>query len=298
VTSQKRHAASAVAEPPKHRPKSASLARQAKLMDFGTPRISRLISLGLSPLLIATALVAAPAMSEPLSLRDALLGKHGKTEHGASIAAGRYLPEEGEAFVVEPAEGQRVLLVRFEDNPEVYVLRPTPAPRGDVIYKNDVDEPMLRATRLGGLTVFTDAHPLGAAAAPAPGETNPLRLAPIPSANALLQSMVQASRWASHAAQHLVVFEAPDLSVKDITPAGGAVFADAAWVVAQAFNRLAAQGKDGKLIVQRYDKVEFANGKAANASIAGAVVQITVCTDKGYAGRPSSKRILAVLKRK
>ncbi|MEW6597730.1 MAG: DUF4908 domain-containing protein [Pseudomonadota bacterium] len=298
MTSQKRHAASAVAEPPDHRPKSASLARQAKMMDFGTPRISRLIAFGLSPLLIATALLAAPASGEPISLRDALLGKHGKTEHGANIAAGRYLPEEGEAFVVEPAEGQHVLLVRFEDNPEVYVLRPTAAPRGDVIYKNDVDEPMLRATRLGGLTVFTDAHPLGAAAAPAPGETNPLRLAPIASANALLQSMVQASRWASHAAQHLVVFEAPDLSAKDITPAGGAVFADAAWLAAQAFNRLAAQGKDGRLIVQRYDKVEFANGKAASATVTGAVVQITVCTDKGYAGRPSSKRILAVLKRK
>ena len=44
------------------------------------------------------------------------------------------------------------------------MLQPQPAPRGDVIYKNDLGEPVLRATRLGGVTVFTDHGPAGSAA--------------------------------------------------------------------------------------------------------------------------------------
>nr|QQZ52104.1 DUF4908 domain-containing protein [Phenylobacterium glaciei] len=39
------------------------------------------------------------------------------------------------------------------------------APRGDIIYKNDLGEPVLRATRLGGLTLFTPDRPGGTAAA-------------------------------------------------------------------------------------------------------------------------------------
>ena len=45
-------------------------------------------------------------------------------------------------------------LLRYSNSTEVWALRPQAAPRGDTLYVNDAGEPMLRATRLGGLTAF------------------------------------------------------------------------------------------------------------------------------------------------
>jgi hypothetical protein len=75
--------------------------------------------------------------------------------------------------------------------PEVWVLLPSPAPRGDVIYKNDLGEPMLRATRLGGFTLFTDDRPNGEAVSLAGGGA-PLRLPPM-SPQAVFDRLAQAS---------------------------------------------------------------------------------------------------------
>ena len=68
--------------------------------------------------------------------------------------------------------------MKFEDSPEVWVLLAAARrPRGDMIYKNDLGEPVLRATRLGGVTVFTDQRP-GAGRPALAGAGAPLRLAP------------------------------------------------------------------------------------------------------------------------
>ena len=101
----------------------------------------------------------------------------------------RYVSERGEAFIFDRTQLRPLL--KFEDSPEVWVLRSQPAPRGDVIYKNDLGQPMLRATRLGGFTLFTDARPRGAAVSLV-GEGAPLRLALL-SAQALYDRLLQAS---------------------------------------------------------------------------------------------------------
>ena len=91
--------------------------------------------------------------------------------------------------------------MKFDDSPEIWALRPHPAPRGDVIYKNDLGEPMLRATRLGGLTLFTADRPGGSPAA-LTGAGGALRLAPL-SPQALLEKLAQASARATRAARRL-----------------------------------------------------------------------------------------------
>ncbi len=67
--------------------------------------------------------------------------------------AGRYVADSGEAFVLG-GSGRQALL-RFKRRDETWVLRPTPAPRGDIIYRNDAGEQVLRVTPNGGMTVFT-----------------------------------------------------------------------------------------------------------------------------------------------
>jgi hypothetical protein len=235
---------------------------------------------------------AAAAEGPTGNLKEFLFGHRSEQ----SLAPGRYSPADGQSFVVDrPATPD--LLLRFDDTSEVLVLKPTSGPRGDVIYKDDTGQPILRATRLGGLTLFTQSRPAGAPAAWS-GESQPLKLPPLPSPNVLFQTLVQASLKASRAAQHLVMFEAQELRPQDVTPASGAVFADAAWTTAEAFARMAGRGPQGRQLAARFAKVQFIPGREPSAHVTGTVIQITVSPERGFAGRPSSARIVAVLSRK
>lgn len=223
------------------------------------------------------------------SLGQFLFGSHA----AAAPAVARYQVEDsGSSFVLDTAPGKPAYL-KFEGSPEIWALRPTPGPRGDVIYKNDMDEPMVRATHLGGVTLFTTDQPEGMPAA-FMGQAQAPHMMLDMGPEVLWNIFVQASARASRIAEHLVVFEGP----QDITPISAPVFADAAILTSQAFMRVGAKGKAGKTLVARFAKVEFDAGKGAAASAKGQVVRITVCPDQGIAGRPSSQRIASVISRR
>lgn len=227
--------------------------------------------------------VAAPALAQPGSLREGLFGegRYDSRRFSAPPVA-RYVVEDGGAFILDRSTPRP--MVKFEDSAEVWVLQPQPAPRGDIIYKNDLGQPVLRATRLGGLTVFTRDRPSGAAAAMVAGAT-PLRL-PTLGPEALLQRLAQASARASRAARRLIPFEA------DASPETAPLVADAAMVAAEAVVRLAADA-DGRQALSSIDKVTLVEGRRPGASLRGGVILITITPEDGMAGRPSSDRILA-----
>src|SRR5205085_2614180 len=125
-------------------------------------------------LLGAAALAAHPGPAAADGLRDGLFRKvPGVGRVPAPPLIARYVSEDGHSFVLDRSQPRPLL--KFDDSAEVWVLNPQPAPRGDTIYKNDLGEPMLRATRLGGVTLFTEDRPNGAAVSLAGGGT-PLRL--------------------------------------------------------------------------------------------------------------------------
>jgi hypothetical protein len=142
---------------------------------------------------------------------------------------------------------------------------------------------MLRATRLGGLTVFTPERPGGSPAALAGGGPT-LRLAPL-SPQALLERLAQASARATRAARRLIPFEA------DASPASSAVVADAATVTAEAVMRMSRR-PDGKTLLARLKKVKLVEGRKPAAALHGGEMRITVAPAEGLAGRPSSDRIM------
>lgn len=76
---------------------------------------------------------------------------------------GRYVSESGENFIFDRS-GSRPLF-RFERREETWILRPTPAPRGDIIYRNDQGAQVLRVTPGGGMTLYTVRAPSGTPAA-------------------------------------------------------------------------------------------------------------------------------------
>ena len=234
-------------------------------------------------------LYAAPA-SAGMVVRTSMLGQFIFGGQGADDRSqpappvARYVSDEGQTFVLD--RSSPTPLLKFEDSPEVLALSPSPAARGDTIYKDDMGDPILRITRLGGLTIFFPDRPGGAPVAFA-GQAQGIRLAPM-SAGALLQRLAIASSRASHAARKLIVFDA-----QEVTPGSEAVIADAAFVASQAFIRLAGR-PGGENVLARFERVLFKPGSKNSVSCGKGVINITVNPKQGLAGRPSSARIISV----
>ncbi|HLI66080.1 MAG TPA: DUF4908 domain-containing protein [Caulobacteraceae bacterium] len=183
-----------------------------------------------------------------------------------------------------------LVLMRFDQSNEVWLLTAQPAPRGDMIYRNDAGEPMLRATRLGGMTLFTLDHPEGTPVAFV-GDAAPLRPSPpVTTPAALLQRLAQASAHASHAVQRLIVFEA-----RDVTPQSATLIADAAGVTSEAIVSITRRA-DGRKVLARLAKVLLSPGHKASVDLVNGVLLVVVAPRNApgfadIAGRPSSRRI-------
>lgn len=228
--------------------------------------------------------VAAPSEAGPADkMREGLFRRQGGEVAGPPLA--RYVSDQGRVFILDRT--QPVAMLKFEDSPEVWALAPAPAPRGDVIYKNDLGEPMLRATRLGGYTLFTDRRPSGEAVSLA-GAAAPLRLLGL-SPQALGERMLQASIRSGRAARRSVVFEA------EASPASAALIADSATIVSLAFLRMASR-EGGRAALAKVGKVQFMEGRKASASFGAGVLKVVVAPVQGLAGRPSSDKLMRVLR--
>lgn len=227
---------------------------------------------------------ATAAHAGPNSWRDVLFGDlHSRDDRRAPAPpVARYVSGEGSRFVLD--RSGNVVLMKFEDSQEVFALSTTQAPRGDVIYRNDLGEPVLRATRLGGLTLFYRARSGGTPAA-LDGAAASLKLAYLPPA-LLLQRLAQASVRASRAAQHLIEFDAPD-----VVPGTQAVYADAAGVAAEAMVRM-SKGVGGRSVLAKVKKIVLNNGRKGGASMRGGEIRIFINAEQGLAGRPSSDSII------
>jgi len=230
--------------------------------------------------LSATAL-ALLAIAGPITLRDAFTAGRLAGRPDTPVIA-RYQTDEGGVFVLDRSAPKP--LMKFEDDPEIWVLEPSPGPRGDIIYRNDLGEEMLRATSLGGMTVFTDKRPAGSAAA-LDGASAPLRVAALSPAG-LFARFYQASVRASRAAQHQIGFETRE----DAEPATAAYIADAALIASQAMIDMAARPK-GKALLARIADVIVAQGSRPSAALQKGVLIVTIVPAQGVFGRPSSRRI-------
>lgn len=236
------------------------------------------------------ALAAGLALSTPAhaqnALRDALNHRgYADGRRPQYPPVGRYVAAQGDGFVLDRSTG--VPLLKFDNHSEVWALHPNAGPRGDTIYENDMGQAMVRATRLGGLILFTPDRPLGTPAAfdrAAPA----LRPRPL-SPGQLLQSLAQASGRASRAARRLLPFEAPSIS-RGSEP----LVADAAQLAADAIVSTAATPR-GRAALSRVRRVRFTEGAAPLAVLNRDTLAIVVAPHRGLAGRPSSRRAAQAL---
>lgn len=237
---------------------------------------------------LAGAVVAAISMSLAGSANAAAPGwlKHAFSLHGGpakpSAKTVRYRMDAGGDFILDQTTARPLL--KFDDSPEVWVLSASRGPRGDMIYSSDLGRPLLRTTRLGGVTVFTPERPDGSAAAPV-GSGVPLRLTSVGPAG-LYRALLQASARATRAAHHLIGFEAPDAD-----PSSDGLIADTATVASEAVVAVSTDMVE-RSVLGRVSRVEIVRGARPATSLRGSLVEITITPAMGVAGRPSSQRIL------
>lgn len=241
-------------------------------------------------LALCAALPACAATEPPQSLRDALFGNRsaaGGMEPPPPVA--RYRLDIGASFVVDRV-GRDQILLKFDGGDEVWALKGVGAAHGDMVFKNDVGEPVLRATRWGGMTLFTPSLPEGAPASLA-GEALAIHARAQIGLQALTAVFTQASARAGRASGRTVSFNG-----QNVPAAFDWLFADAAQLAADAFVRAAQDGR--RALLARFSEVDLAAGRAPDVVVVGPAVRITVAPERGVAGRPSSRRIQAVVARR
>lgn len=229
--------------------------------------------------------VAGHAVAQPRGNAQAEQNRGFGGHSGPSApASGRYVSDSGQGFVIDQ-NGPRTLM-RFDSNSEVWVLRPTPAPRGDVIYRNDAGDQVLRVTPDGGMTVYTTRSPRGAPVSRS-GSAEAL-LPPTLTAIQLWNFMVRQSERATQAVGRLVIVDV------DIQPGSEAVAADALTTAVDALVRMARSANLRTEAVRVRQIIVTDVGRPAVTFQRG-VLRIVIDPGAGYAGRPSSARLVAVI---
>ncbi len=209
------------------------------------------------------------------TLRDRATGP------GATPDSGRYVTDSGEAFILDRS-GQRPLL-RFDRRDETWVLRPTPAPRGDVVYRNDAGEQVLRVTPGGGLTIYTPRAPGGSPAsfAGAGQSLSPPTLGPAQ----LFQLMTRRSHMVSQSLGRLV-----EINVDTNQNAEG-LTVEALILSTDAILRI-ARSPTARESLNQLRRISIVQGPRASVVYARGELRITVSPNEGTAGRPSSLRVV------
>lgn len=208
------------------------------------------------------------------------LRNRGTASH-APPPTGRYEADSGEAFILDRS-GHRPLL-RFDRRDETWVLRPTAAPRGDVIYRNDAGDQLLRVTPGGGMTVYTQRAPGGSPASfSGPGESlTPPTLGPVQVWNL----MARRSAMLSQALGRLI-----EINVETDGQAEG-LAVEALIVSTDAVLRI-ARSPTARSSLDRLRRITITEGERSSVTYARGELMIVVAPEQGVAGRPSSARVI------
>lgn len=199
---------------------------------------------------------------------------------------GRYVVERGPGFVLDRSNTTTPLL-KFENSEEIWVLQARPSGRGDMVFVNDAGDVVLRSTRLGGLTIFTQDRPQGmpvalrGAAKPIPTD---IYMSPV----SFLKRLKEAGEQITDAAPS---FKKISVSADD---AAAPLLAEAAMLTAQAVQNAVKRRKAAT--VNTLERLVLRDGPQPGVSMDRGVLTVTVTPSMGVAGRPSSEKIAKALR--
>jgi hypothetical protein len=235
--------------------------------------------------LLCAALITSPASAQTRSNVQAEQSRQIQRPGRIQPETGRYLSESGESFIFDRS-GPRPLF-RFQSRNEVWALRGTAAPRGDVIYRNDSGSQILRVTPDGGVTLYSVRAPNGSPASrvgPAPNLPSPL-LGPVELARLMLQRGALLSRTLGRAIVVALDGEQDE-----------ALCIDALMVSTDAVLRMAGSPATRSQL-DGLHTVTITEGRTASVVYVNGDLRVTVQPNQGVTGRPSSNRVIQAVLR-
>ncbi|MGH7018474.1 MAG: DUF4908 domain-containing protein [Brevundimonas sp.] len=233
-------------------------------------------------LLLTTCLAATPAAAQ---LRSNAQAEQSRTIRDQSVTRtvpppARYVSEAGQGFVLDRSGS--LTLLRFDRSTETWALRPSSAPRGDTIYRNDAGEQVLRVTPSGGITVYTTRNPGGSPVSQAGPAVSlePTSLGPVQ----MFNLMTRRSGLVSEAMGRLV-------RINVSGDQSEALCIEALIVTTDAVVRI-ARSPSARPFLDRLRSITVVEGSRASVSYSQGDLRVVVDPQRGIAGRPSSARVI------
>jgi hypothetical protein len=233
-------------------------------------------------LILASALVPAHAQDN--------FGGRLSLERIGQIKPGTYLAGDNVRFSLV-SNGDNYLL-RFDNNPEVFVLYTGHVSLGGRVLKYDSGETVLQVAGWGGMTLYTDSAPNGLPAVRTGDATTPTP------PNVSLPDMQNAAEDES---QHLAYMRGLRLSVSADWPAlasNGTArsFAfDTMENAVRGLDRFSYSAGGRETLSHRVDAMVIALSGKPTLSLKARTLTVTFNPSRGYAGRASSRAIARAL---
>lgn len=170
-------------------------------------------------------------------------------------------------------------LFRFEGQNEVWALRSVPGPRGDEFLKIDTGRVFIRLTDLGGVILYGAEHPQGEPADPVEAAlpiNDPVR------EDGFQESLTTYLSFRIGKPVSLLIQSKEDNKM--------AWYQDAARITAEGMVRAQKES------VEAVEEVLIRRGPKPDLELKDGRLTVFINPDKGYAGRPSSDRVILFLK--
>jgi hypothetical protein len=229
---------------------------------------------------------ASPALAQPRTTKLGDIFHRSSPSQPGNPVVGRYGVERGPGFVLDRSNSATPLL-KYENSNEVWVLQPRPAGRGDMVFSNDAGDIVLRATRLGGLIVFTEDRPQGIPAS-LRGSAQPIPTDIVMTPGGFVRRMNDALQRLSDLDPNFkkISFNSDDSAAP--------LLAEAAVLTVQAVQHAVRRRKTKT--IDTLERLVLRDGTAPGVVFEKGVLTITVTPGLGVAGRPSSEKIAKALR--
>jgi hypothetical protein len=205
-----------------------------------------------------------------------------------AIDPGTY--QAGDNVIFSLARWNDKYLLRFNGDPEIYVLYPASTTMGGRILKYDTSATAISVSGWGGITVYTDAKPDGLPAVRA-DDHDPMVPKPQPvKFQELRHAASDESAHLSYVRNVNVAFTA-DWDRLSQHPGSWAQAFEVIENAGRGIEKFTAKPRNRERLIRHLQTVRFQDGMRPAIAINGKTLLVTFDASKAYAGRPSSRAI-------
>lgn len=208
------------------------------------------------------------------------------------VAAGDYSAADDINFTLLPY-GDKYLL-RFDDNPENFVLYGDRVALGGRELKYDTGALALKVSVWGGVTLYTQQAPSGIPATRNGDPTAPPKI-PVSTAN-LVAALADEGSHIAYAQQLKLRFSADDSILKNNDDVRANAF-DALINSGVGIEHVVATPAGRSAFTRRFDQVRIVEGDKPTIAISGRTLLVSFVPSAGAAGRASSRAITVALRK-